>query len=218
MRTILFDFDGVIIDSEYVIRAAFTLSYREIVGKGEPPVEAYLRNMGDSFPNIMRKMNLPVDMHPHFREYSRRLINLIPLHDHAREVLDYFHSHGFKMGIVTGKDRQRTLELIERHAIGHYFGTVVACDDVANPKPHAEPILRALADLGSSPNDAIMLGDADNDIIAARNAKVKSCGALWGVSSEEELQSVNPDYIAHDMLSFKQLVIKQLQPVAVTSD
>lgn len=218
MRTILFDFDGVIIDSEYVIRAAFTLSYREIVGQGEPPVDEYLRNMGESFPNIMRKMNLPVEMHPLFCEYSRRLINLVPLNPHVREVLDYFHSHGYKMGIVTGKDRMRTLEMLERHAIGHYFGTIVAGDDVAKPKPNAEPILKALAQLGSSPEDAIMLGDADNDIIAAHNAKVRSCAALWGVSSEEELQSLNPDHMVHDMLAFQQLVINQLEPVAAARD
>ncbi|PWW02854.1 phosphoglycolate phosphatase/AHBA synthesis associated protein [Paenibacillus cellulosilyticus] len=218
MKTILFDFDGVIIDSEYVIRAAFTLSYREFIGSGEPPVDEYLRNMGDSFPNIMRKMNLPIEMHEHFCSYSRRLINLVPLHAHVREVLDYFQSRGFKMGIVTGKDRMRTLEMLERHEIGHYFGTVVAGDDVSNPKPHAEPILKALAELGAKPDDAIMLGDADNDIMAARNAKVRSCAALWGVSSEEELRSVNPDYMVHDMLSFQQLMMNQLQPVTASRD
>ncbi len=60
--TILFDFDGVVIDSVSLQRFAFAKSYRHVIGEGEPPIDQYLSHSGDSFPNIMNKMGLPHDM------------------------------------------------------------------------------------------------------------------------------------------------------------
>jgi len=51
---------------------------------------------------------------------------------------------------------------------------MVTVEDVANHKPHAEPIERALELIGGDPTSAVMIGDSDKDLGAARNAGIDS--------------------------------------------
>lgn len=53
-RAVVFDLDGVLVDSFGVMRQAFAAAYREVVGEGEPPFEEYSRHLGRYFPDIMR--------------------------------------------------------------------------------------------------------------------------------------------------------------------
>ncbi len=46
LKAIIFDLDGVLIDSEPLMRLAFETAYRQVLGEGEPPIEAYLEHMG----------------------------------------------------------------------------------------------------------------------------------------------------------------------------
>lgn len=192
-KCVLFDFDGVIIHSEPIIKAAFTLSYRDVIGEGEPPVQEYLKHMGDSFDNIMRKMGLPSKMYESFSHYSTRLTNLIEIFPGIEDVLRKLKNRGIKLGLVTGKDRRRTLELLNHFDIA-IFDVIVAGDDVELPKPHPQPILMALAAVGIAAKDAMMIGDSPNDLISARRAFVESCAVGWGIGSRMELENENPNY------------------------
>ncbi|WP_052098122.1 HAD family hydrolase [Paenibacillus stellifer] len=196
---ILFDFDGVIIQSEPVIKAAFTLSYQDLINdEVAPPVEEYLSHMGESFGNIMEKMKLPQKMYEVFCHYSNRLVNLIELVEGFTEILDLLKNSSKKIGLVTGKDRKRTIDILGRLQIIQYFDVIVAGDDVKHPKPHAEPILKAVSECNGKHSEAIMIGDSPNDIIAARNANIESCAVLWGIGKTDELFHENPQFIVRD--------------------
>ncbi|MHB8062584.1 MAG: HAD family hydrolase [Ruminiclostridium sp.] len=205
MRAVLFDLDGVIIDSEIVIKAAFTLSFRQEVGTGEPPINEYFMQMGDSFENIMKKMGLPRTMKEPFMKYSRLLVNLIELHTGIKELLEILYARDFKMAVITGKDGERTREILKKLAIEHYFDIVVASDEVKNPKPHPESLNVALNCFGLSPELAIMVGDAPNDIIAARRAGVQSCAVTWGTTSKADLVVEKPTFIVDNPLQIARI-------------
>ncbi|TCJ15218.1 HAD family hydrolase [Parasulfuritortus cantonensis] len=204
---VLFDFDGVIINSEPVIKAAFTLSFRDIVGRGEPPVREYLSHMGDSFDRIMSKMSLPTQMYPVFRDYSTRLSNLIEVFPGISELLRELRSEGVATGLVTGKDRRRVDELIEVLGLPG-FDAIVGGDEIENPKPHPQPLLRALDMLGVQAEQAWMIGDSPNDIVAARSAGVSSCAVTWGIGSRRELEDVKPDVLVSSPAELRSLLLK----------
>jgi 3-amino-5-hydroxybenzoic acid synthesis related protein len=195
LKAALFDLDGVLIDSVLVAKVAFTLSYAQRVGKGEPPLEQFLNHMGESFENILAKMGLPAEMNETFRNYSSQLIGFIRLQPGIIEVLKELKTNGIAIAIVTGKDRKRVLEILERFKIAEFFDVVVAGDDVQNSKPHPEPINRAIRQLKLSPENAVMIGDAPNDLVSAKRAGVWASAVGWGVFPVETLASEKPHYV-----------------------
>lgn len=195
MKAVLFDLDGVIIDSELVMKIALTLSYKQVVGVGDPPIEEYFKHMGDSFENIMKKLSLPLEMKEYFIDYSKKLINFVIFNNDFIDVFDTLISKEIKMAIITGKDKERTQEILKRFNIEKYFDIVIASDEVSNPKPHPESILKALDFLNVESNEVIMVGDSPYDLMSATNASVKSCAVTWGTSSKDELLKQSPNFI-----------------------
>lgn len=194
-RAIVFDFDGVVIDSTEVQRIAFTESCRSIVGKEEASFEEFLSHSGDSLENIFRKMGLPLSLLENYRRISRENISSIILFNGIYELLCGLRRAQFNCALCTGKDRLRTLELLEHFNLEDFFDVVVCSDDVSNPKPHPESLVRILDELSVERQNALMVGDAVNDLICARSAGVSCVGVSWGELSRNALERENPDFI-----------------------
>jgi phosphoglycolate phosphatase len=77
---------------------------------------------------------------------------------------------GIPMAVVTNKSRFFTEMLLGRLEVAELMGVVVAGDDGIRRKPHGDMLLAACERMGSAPAGSLMLGDSDNDVIAARAA------------------------------------------------
>ena len=76
-KNIIFDFDGVIINSHDVQIKALTESFKAICGAGVPPYDDFFRHSGDSLKNIFMQLGLPLDMVPIYQMVSKENIDLI---------------------------------------------------------------------------------------------------------------------------------------------
>lgn len=190
---IVFDLDGVIVDSFPVMREAFNLAYAEVVGDGKAPFEEYERHLGRYFPDIMKIMGLPLAMEGPFVRESYRLAHLVPLFPGVREVLEELRDRGFRTAIATGKAGDRARHLLTQLDVIHLFDHVIGSDEVARAKPAPDIVLHALDLLGARPEEALMLGDAVTDIAAARGAGIAAVAALWGESDSADLLATFPD-------------------------
>lgn len=179
---LIFDCDGVLIDSINVQKHAYYGSYREVVGDDNcPPFSEYMKHTGDSLPNIFRKMGLPVEMVDPYRRISSRAIDQIIVNNDAIKLIQELKQYGAKCSICTGKDRNRMIAILKYFNIEKLFDAVVCSDDVAEPKPSPQPILKAIKDMGENvnPANAIVIGDGYYDILSARNAGCKAILTLW---------------------------------------
>ena len=170
IRAVVFDLDGVIVDSSAVMREAFSIAYAEVVGDGPAPFEEYNRHMGRYFPDIMRLMGLPLEMEGPFVRESYRMAHLVPLFPGVRETLETLHSRGIRMGIATGKAGPRARSLLDQLGVLGLFGQVIGSDEVARPKPAPDIVLQALGNLDVPPHEAMMVGDAVIDLLSGRDA------------------------------------------------
>jgi pyrophosphatase PpaX len=80
-----------------------------------------------------------------------------------------------------------------------YMETIVTVNDVSQAKPHPEPVLTAVANLGVDPARTLMVGDSAVDIQSAKAAGVRVAAVAWSLKGEEMLRKYNPDYIIHEM-------------------
>lgn len=209
-RVVVFDLDGVIVDSFAVMREAFTIAYEEVVGDGNAPFEEYERHLGRYFPDIMRIMGLPLEMETPFVRESYRLADRARLFPGVADLLRELRNRGFRMTIATGKAGGRARHLLGTLDVLGYFDYVLGSDEVARAKPAPDIVLRGLELLQAKPEDAVMVGDAVTDIAAARGAGVDAVAALWGECDQAELLAADPDaalYKPSDLLALCPAVI-----------
>ena len=102
-------------------------------------------------------------------------------------------SKKFDLAIFTSSKRKVILELLEKFGIKEYFKSVLSMDDVNNPKPNPEGILKAISELNYGPDNIIYVGDLKTDILAARAANISSIAVHNGLIQREEILNQQPD-------------------------
>jgi 3-amino-5-hydroxybenzoic acid synthesis related protein len=197
LRAIVFDLDGVLVNSEPLMRFAFAQSYERVIGEGVPPIEAYLEHMGESFPHIMDHLGLPHTLWQPYREICQQYVDRIEMFPKSLDVLRWARDQQLKLGILTGKDRERTLQLLELFELRDYFDAIVASDQLQRSKPDPEGMYLSLELLSCAPDEAVMIGDAVSDIECAQKAGVCAVAVTWGIKPERVQTMCHPDYIVH---------------------
>jgi AHBA synthesis associated protein len=186
-RAVIFDLDGVVVDSHAVMRKAFRVAYAEVVGPGEAPFAEYERHQGRYFTDIMRLMGLPEDMQEPFVRESYRLEHEVEVYPGMRSLLDRLSSGGCGLAIATGKAGARARSLLKTLGLISPFRHVIGSDEVARSKPEPDIVLRALELLDA---DATKWGTVERDALLA-------CGPDHVLSSPEELL----DLLSEDVLT-----------------
>jgi pyrophosphatase PpaX len=193
----LFDLDGTLIDSVDLILSSYrhTLS----VHRGEVPSDdVWLQGLGTPLSVQFRHFTEDPDeidaMVATYREHN--LLHhdaMVQPFDGVKEALDVLAGRAKGMAVVTSKKQDGTLRGLRHCGLQGYFGSIVASDDVEHPKPHPEPVERAVELLGADLAKTVFVGDSPHDLTAGRAAGVNTAAALWGPFSRELLESCEPD-------------------------
>jgi AHBA synthesis associated protein len=219
LSAVVFDLDGVLIDSEPLMRFAFEVAFRELGLPGAPPIESYLEHMGESFPRIMDRLGLPDAMWEPYRDACHRHPELVRAFPETRLLLGQARNLGLRLSILTGKDRERTLQALDRFALAEFFDVVIASDQLRQPKPHPEGMKLSLALLGTEPRRAAFVGDSVNDVLCAQAAGVRSIAVTWGTKPERVRSLCRPDHLVDDWSTLAELLVQlRHRPVPVVAD
>jgi beta-phosphoglucomutase len=204
--TVLWDWDGVLVDSAYNFYHAYEMVLRE-EGIITNPREIYLRE-GEPTPRLLRAIfdhhNVPVDnskireLVARRRDYDASLgpRRLFPA---VHRLLRQLTQAGCRMGMVTGSSQQSLERVLTPEQAG-WFDVIITADDVACGKPAPDPFLNAIRALKAEPEQCVVVENAPFGIRAARAAGcavVAICTTLtatdlhqanWIVGDHEELQ------------------------------
>ncbi|WJH35740.1 pyrophosphatase PpaX [Paenibacillus aurantius] len=200
--TILFDLDGTIVDTNELIIASFL---HALEGQTLEPFtrEHIIPNMGKPLVEQMLMFTGRAevdDLIRTYREFNVRMHDeMVQEFPYVKEVLEELHRSGIRLGVVTSKVRMTTEMALKLFDLRRFMGTLVTIDDVKEAKPSPEGIRLALKELGSEPERTLMVGDSSYDLLAARNAGVRSVGVAWSMKGEAYLKEFDPDYLIHDM-------------------
>lgn len=203
INTVLFDLDGTIIDTNELIISTFM----HVLGSHFPQQpytrEQIIPHMGMTLEQQMQTFSgrqevaeLVADYRSYNGLHHDAMVREFP---RVNEVISTLHQRGIKMGVVTTKIRPTTLRALELFGLKQYMDTIVTVQDVEHPKPHPEPVLTAVKQLGADPSRTLMVGDSAADIQSAKAAGVKAAGVAWSLKGAEVLSQYDPDYILQDM-------------------
>jgi len=190
VRVILFDLDGTLIDSTEAILEGFKYTFDKF-GKEYPGDKEVKKLIGlpldVMFENLGVKENVWdfVDTYKKkYREISKEKTVLLPYAKDAVKEAKKFA----RLGIVTTKTGLYSKELLEHFGIIDDFEVLIGREHVENPKPHPEPILKALHLMKANKEGAWMIGDTCLDMVSAKEAGINYIGVKFEYENEENMK------------------------------
>lgn len=208
---VLFDMDGVLVDSEPVGKRAFLAAIKEygvigtiedfddFVGGGiQPVLQGIMEKHGGHF--VPEIIPLAYDI---YERYAKESLSVFP---HTNGVLKTLKNSGYKLGICSSGNHRRVNINIDIGKVDvSNISAVVSGEDVKNKKPYPDIYLRGAELLNLKPCECIAVEDAINGIIAAHSAGMP-CIALTTSFSRENLAAYNPEYIFDDISEILQIL------------
>ncbi|EKE27082.1 MAG: putative phosphatase [uncultured bacterium (gcode 4)] len=199
-KHIIWDFDGTLFDSYPVMANAYKKALAEI-------------NIHESLEDLLMLMKISVT---HLIDYSKEkygidqaFINrfdqyrlemeakdLVPF-SYADELCKKIHLNGQKNYLYTHRD-QSAIAMLKSFEMIHYFSDFIIMEDNFKRKPYPDALLHLLTKYQIDPTDAIMIGDREIDILAAKNAGIASC-------FYSDIKAMKCDIADFSVSDFKQL-------------
>lgn len=207
-RVVVFDLDGVVIDSRAAMRLAFVEAYEAIGGERRPaPFEEFHSYQGMFFPDIVQMMGLPAGMYEAFAAASSRNLAHVEICPGIPALLDRLQQAGIGRAIATGRSHRRAREVLDHLGLTDIFDPICGSDEVEHGKPSPDLLTLVLDRLRISRADAIYVGDSAADRGCAAEARVRFAAATWvdGVDSfidgiEERSVFSNPSELGEAVL------------------
>jgi phosphoglycolate phosphatase len=187
-HAVVFDLDGTLIDSAPDIAHALNTA---LGMRGLPPfsVNEVKAMIGGGVPKLAERALLArgvsrlglLPFAADFVQYYRaNLTTHTTLYEGAREVLDQLLAEGRRLGLCTNKREDLVIETLNQLDLAKYFSAVTGERFGRPRKPDPAPLLAVLAELGVTPEDAVMVGDSAADAGCAQAAGVASVMVSFG--------------------------------------
>lgn len=179
IRTIIFDLDGTIIDSEPMALRAILDCTKEwgIPVTHEQAASVAGKKWEVAFDLLYQLFPMPFPMDEASRRIVKRYQELVRGHVEpvpgAIEAIKNFSASGFALALVSGSIREDVLWALRRFDVENYFKVVLGAEDYRESKPSPEGYLKALSILGAEASEAVVLEDSAAGIASGLAAGCK---------------------------------------------
>ena len=180
IKAIIFDMDGLMIDSERVTFECYqerlkdmnlTMDeefYKTLLGK---PIKGIYQRFYDVYGNDFPIENVIQDVHQLMAE--RFETEGVPVKKGLVELLHYLKDNNYKTIVATSSNRHRVDKILAQAKITEFFDDSICGDEVTKGKPNPEVFLKSCQKLGVNVDEAIVLEDSEAGIQASYDANIK---------------------------------------------
>jgi HAD superfamily hydrolase (TIGR01509 family) len=196
VRAVVFDMDGLLVDTESVVFEAMKATARR--SSLDMPFEVFIKMVGlphvhsdqiarDHFGADFDLEAWRAGVREHFYEFAQAGI---VLKAGVVELLDELDARGLPRAVATSSNRESVEHSLGQHGLLPRFRALVTREAVTNFKPHPEPFLKAAEALGIDPGDCLALEDSHNGVRAASAAGMMTIMVPDLLDPTEEMQSL----------------------------
>lgn len=207
VKNLIFDFDGTLADTAPLIIKTMqatmrvmklplkdNIECRAVIGLKLEDIPSVLwpdiPDIGDEFSLTYRSI---------FDELKRPLI--VTCFPKVIKTLNHLRSQGYPMAVASSRNHKSLEEFLRLFKISDCFSILIGGDDVAHGKPASDPVLAILGAMEWKPEETLVIGDSNVDIIMGKSAKTKTCAITYGYGVLSDLQAAHPDYLIPDFQS-----------------
>ena len=204
-RLIILDFDGTLGDT----RANIVLTMRRTLvrlGYAVPDEDTIAATIGvpleKGFEQMLPGIS-PDDVALCARTYREIFQEcrkeMVPgLFPHVMETLAAMKESGCVLTIASSRSYGSLKEFLREMGIAPYISYVLGANSVTHAKPHPEPVLKTMADMGITADETLVVGDMPVDIQMGKGAGARTCAVTYGNASRDELIAAGADYVIDD--------------------
>jgi HAD superfamily hydrolase (TIGR01509 family) len=187
-KTLLFDVDGTLIDSNGAHAESWTRALREFrvevtVDQIRPLIGMGSDKILPAVANVSEESEIGQAIARRKKELFGSLIGSLQPTPGARPLLEYLRTQQVELVIATSADDREMSALLRRAGIDDLIPTRASKDDAVNSKPDPDIVHAALVRSGAKPGETAMVGDTPYDIEAADRAGIDAialrCGGYW---------------------------------------
>jgi HAD superfamily hydrolase (TIGR01509 family) len=193
VTTLIFDWDGTLVDSAQLGLVAFQKSFAEL---GHTfPLDIYESTYSPNWYTTYEALGLPKHLWEradalwlqHYGDESAALILGVA------DTLTRLHADGYRLGVVTSGSESRVTREIACTVLNGLLDAVICNEHITNKKPHPEGLELALEKLCSKRNESAYVGDAPEDIEMGKRSNVLTVGVRSNYPSNSRLLAAEPD-------------------------
>lgn len=212
MKAILFDMDGVLIDSEALMAKSGILALRDygidpvpedfipFVGRGEDKyIGGVAQKYGLTYTPEMKALA--------YRYYGQYVEAEAAVPKDVHRVLIAVKARGYRIAVCTSADYAKVVHNLQAIGVAEdFFDAFVTGDNITNLKPHPEIYLTGARLTGARPEDCLVVEDAPSGILAAHAGGMKAVGITSSFPREYLVEQSHPDYIIHELAELLDIV------------
>ena len=193
ITTLLFDWDGTLVDSAQLGLTAFEQSFAALGVAFNH--EIYRAVYSPNWYSVYEAMGLPKEKWQMaddlwVQHYGEQTAQPVP---RAQETIKDLKQKGYRLGVVSSGSECRVAREISELGLERFFETVICNEQMENKKPHPEGLETAIRSLGCVSDATGYVGDSPEDIEMGKRANLFTVGVRSGYPTSWKLKSHNPD-------------------------
>jgi len=193
ITTLLFDWDGTLVDSAQLGLTAFEQSFAALGVAFDH--EVYREVYSPNWYSVYEALGLPKDKWEradelwthHYGEQTAQLV------DGGKQTIDELQHKGYRLGIVSSGNGGRVAREITNLGLDGVFEVIICHEQMENRKPHPEGLETAMRLLGLSQVESCYVGDSPEDIEMGKRAGLLTVGVRSAYPTNWKLENSNPD-------------------------
>lgn len=202
LKLLIFDLDGTLVDSRMDLANSINAMLRNY-HRPELPPDVIATFIGDGAPTLVRRslgFKDDHDLAPKEEEfiedalvfflewYREHKLDTTYVYDGVIDALQHLatHPNGTKrtMTVLSNKPVNPSRAICSALGLGQFFKVVYGGNSFETKKPDPFGVRALLEECGAAPEETIIIGDSDIDMLTAKNAGIWSCGVTYGLSPE----------------------------------
>jgi pyrophosphatase PpaX len=215
---LLFDLDGTLVDTIELLCQSMEFAFADFDGP-RPTRPEWIAGIGTTLRSQVQAWARSAEelewLVARYRVYqTEHFARMTVPYPGVTEVLLALRDGGHPLALVTSKYHALARKVLAHVDYLPLFDVIVGGDSIANPKPHPEPVHKALSELGAHPDEALFIGDSPHDVRAGNAAGVATAACLWGPFDRATLAESSPTHWLTTIYELPALVGLPFQPGA----
>lgn len=214
IKLLVFDLDGTLIDSRLDLVNSVNAMLQHL-GRPALPPEVIASYVGDGAPMLVRRALGDPDDGAYFHGALRFFLDFYREHklDHTyvyagiREALRELRTDGRQMAVLTNKPVVPSRQIVEALGLSDFFVQVYGGNSFHTKKPDPLGVRTLLEEAAARPDEAVIVGDSDVDVLTGRNASLWTVGVTYGFSPHS-LEGAPPDVLVHSPAELMQALAR----------
>lgn len=215
IKTLIFDMDGVIVDSEPIHKWAEVETCREFgMEVSDKEWDGFRgKKLEDIFSYASEKYgtgNEPIEkmIERKINIYLSRALKDLQLISGAYEFLkEQKNNRRYRLALTTSGRKNQQEKILSKFNLLEFFEVIVTSEDVRRGKPHPDPYIVTTEKLNERPENCLVIEDSDNGIISAKGAGCWTCGIIT-TFSRDRLESSGANIVVSNFQELSKILLK----------